>query len=85
MTSALGILSPHLFRFDGPGHKVVIVHCPDPLADGGAGFGDLGDVSGSEVFVVDVGLDLGDHRFRDVVLGRGRKGGGEGRGERGEG
>ena len=75
-----GNTSPHPFRFDGSGHRVVLVHCPDSLADGGAGFGDLGDVSGGEVFIVDVGLDLGNHRFRDVVLGGGGGGGGRGEG-----
>ena len=49
------------------GNKVVLVHGPHPLTNGGAGAGDLGYGCRQEILAVDVRLDLGDHRFRDVV------------------
>lgn len=41
----------------GLGYKVVLVHGTDPLADGGASFGDLGDGSWLKLWIVNVGLD----------------------------
>ena len=43
---------PHPLGSYSPCNKVVFVHGPDPLADGGTGLGDFGDGGGGEVFVV---------------------------------
>lgn len=52
------------------GHKVVFVHGTHPLADGGTGFGDLGDGSWLKLLIVNVGLDGLDHTVWNIVLQR---------------
>ena len=47
---------------------MVDVHGSGPHADGRAGLGDLGDSLGRELLHLDVGLDLLDDRFWNVVL-----------------
>ena len=58
---------------------MVLVHGSDPLADGCAGLGDLGDGQWCEVFIVYVWLNLGNHLVWNMVL-LGRRGGGGGGG-----
>lgn len=68
------IPSPHPFGLHGLGHKVVLVHGAHPLADGGAGFGHLGNGGWLELFIVDVWLNGFDHCLPNVVLDMGTMG-----------
>ncbi len=61
-------LQTYPLRRHNLGDLVVLVHGPHPLADGGTGLGDFGDGCRSEVLVVNVRLDLGDHSVWDVLL-----------------
>lgn len=63
-------LSSYPFGFYTLGHKVVCVHGSHPLADGGAGFGDLGNGGRLEFLVGHVRLDCADDIVWDVVLQR---------------
>lgn len=58
------------FRFHTLGHKVIHVHSSHPRADGGAGFGNLGDGGRLELLVIYVGLDCTDDVVWDIVLQR---------------
>lgn len=54
---------------------MVVVHGSHPLADGGAGFGDLSNGGWLEFVVSHVRLDCADDIVRDVVLQRRGEGG----------
>lgn len=45
------------FWFHTLGHKVICMHGSHPLANGGAGFGNLGDGGWLEFIIIYVGLD----------------------------
>lgn len=45
------------FRFHCLGHKVIYMHGSHPLANGGTGFGNLGDRGWLELLIIYVGLD----------------------------
>lgn len=45
------------FRFHSLGHKVIYMHGPHPLANGGTGFGNLGNGGWLEFLIIYVGLD----------------------------
>lgn len=49
---------------------MVLVHGTHPLADGGTGFGDLGDGSRLKLVIVNVGLDGLDYTVWNIVLQR---------------
>lgn len=49
---------------------MIHVHGSHPLADGGAGFGNLGDGGWLELLVIYVGLDCTDDVLWDIVLQR---------------
>lgn len=65
--------------FHSFGHKVVFVHGPHPLADGGAGFGHFGYSCWLKLLIVNIRLDVFNHYICNVVLeemmGRGVKDG----------
>lgn len=45
------------FRFHSLGHKVICIHGSHPLANGGTGFGNLGNGGWLEFIIIYVGLD----------------------------
>lgn len=45
------------FRFHSFGHKVIYMHGSHPLANGGTGFGNLGNGGWLEFLIIYVGLD----------------------------
>ena len=59
----------HTYSFwsDSFSDKVILVHCPNPLADGRTGLGHFGNSTQGEILIINVRLNLRNDRVWDII------------------